>query len=270
MCKSVRLYVLLSGCELWVALLKSYKCVLSLTEWCESYVVVWLRSSESASNEWMLNVCQSWFIDRHVLVVPKSKMKTGCSLCHVRLSGQHLLALFQIVHLVYGLTWRLEVTVCSCVFAVLLPISLYTELRETWNCVFMFGICCVIAVSLFLYYTGWWLYIGSLWIMQGKSVACTLLQLFNKVSDYCTGSYSTSLCCTSSFWAVERRIVVCVLEPTYVYSVFITKNQKKTNTEQVHSTKSYICYLITYESNLNQDFRLYVMHCSRESNMNFN
>ena len=30
----------------------------------------------------------------------------------------------------------------------------YTGLRETWSdCVFMFGMCCVIAVSLFLYYT---------------------------------------------------------------------------------------------------------------------
>ena len=45
-----------------------------------------------------------------------------------------------------------------CVIAVSLFLY-YTGLRETWSdCVFMFGMCCVIAVSLFLYYTGWWLY----------------------------------------------------------------------------------------------------------------
>ena len=155
------------------------------------YVVVWLRSSESVQQwRWMLNVCQSCYY-RHVLVVPTgSKMKTGCSTI-TRQTGQLCASFISLCTLYiqdYGLTWRLKVTdwlcvhvryllcYCSkflyytglretwsdCVFmfdmCCVIAVSLflyYTELRETWSdCVFMFGICCVIAVSLFLYYTG--------------------------------------------------------------------------------------------------------------------
>ena len=68
--------------------------------------------------------------------------------------------------------------------------------------------------------------------MQGKSVACTLLQLFNKVSIIVQGSYSTSLWHIKFLSCRKNNSSVCSWE-TYVYSVFITKNQKKTNTEQV-------------------------------------
>ena len=140
------------------------------------YVVVWLRSSESVQQwRWMLNVCQSCYY-RHVLVVPTgSKMKTGCSTI-TRQTGQLCASFISLCTLYiqdYGLTWRLEVTVCSvdcviavsfhtglkwlCVICCVIAVSLflyYTGLRETWSdCVFMFGMCCVIAVSLFLYYT---------------------------------------------------------------------------------------------------------------------
>ena len=47
--------------------------------------------------------------------------------------------------------------------------------------------------------------------MQGKSVACTLLQLFNKVSIIVQVP-TAPVSGTSSSWAVERTIVVCVLE----------------------------------------------------------
>ena len=135
------------------------------------YVVVWLRSSESVQQwRWMLNVCQSCYY-RHVLVVPTgSKMKTGCSTI-TRQTGQLCASFISLCTLYIQALLRpyLE-TRSDCVFmfgiCCVIAVSLflyYTELRETWSdCVFMFGICCVIAVSLFLYYTGWWLYIGSL------------------------------------------------------------------------------------------------------------
>ena len=47
--------------------------------------------------------------------------------------------------------------------------------------------------------------------MKGKSVACTLLQLFNKVSIIVQVP-TAPVSGTSSSWAVERTIVVCVLE----------------------------------------------------------
>ena len=247
-----------------------------------------MRSSESVQQwRWMLNVCQSCYY-RHVLVVPTgSKMKTGCSAI-TRQTGQlcdypktdcaSFISLhpmlqwdsrhreyYQLtqtaVHLAYtGLRPYLE-TRSDCVFmfgiCCVIAVSLflyYTELRETWSdcvfmfgiccviavslflyytglretwsdCVFMLGMCCVIAVSLFLYYTGWWLYIGSL-MNKGKSVACTLLQLFNKVSIIVQVP-TAPVSGTSSSWAVERTIVVCVLEKLMFIRFLLLKIKRK-------------------------------------------
>ena len=97
---------------------------------------------------------------RHVLVVPTgSKMKTTMLVRSQDRLDNFVLALFHCAPCIYRTTaWRIEV---SCVFmfgiCCVIAVSLflyYTGLREYCEvlCV-MFGMCCVIAVSLFLYYT---------------------------------------------------------------------------------------------------------------------
>ena len=76
-----------------------------------------------------------------------------------------------------------------------------------WLCVHVRYVLCYCSKSISLLYR----MVAAWWIMQGKSVACTLLQLFNKVSIIVQVP-TAPVSGTSSSWAVERTIVVCVLE----------------------------------------------------------
>ena len=189
-------HVLLSGCELWVGTavkVKSYKCVLSLTEWCDCYTGHHMLLSGWEALSQYSNEGECWMYASHVIIgmfllfLQAPKWKQVARRSQDRLDN-FVLALFHCAPCIYRTTallgdskWlcvhvRYLLCYCSkflyytglretwsdCVFmfgmCCVIAVSLflyYTELRETWSdCVFMFGICCVIAVSLFLYYTG--------------------------------------------------------------------------------------------------------------------
>ena len=119
---------------------------------------------------------------------------------------------------------RLEVTVCSCsVFAVLLQ-YLFLYYTATWDlsdCVFSKSLLCYCSIIQDGDYI-----LAAWWIMQGKSVACTLLQLFNKVSIIVQVP-TAPVSGTSSSWAVERTIVVCVLEKLMFIRFLLLKIKRK-------------------------------------------
>ena len=158
---------------------KSYKCVLSLTEWCDCSGHHMLLSGCSESVQQWSKFLYYMF---RFLQAPKWDLTSDwTTLCFI-------------------------ISVCAVTIAVSLFLY-YTELRETWSdCVFMFGMCCVMcskSISLLYRTTGdlKWLCVhvryvlcycsksisllyrmvtiilAAWWIMQGKSVACTLLQL---------------------------------------------------------------------------------------------
>ena len=160
-------HVLLSGCELWVGTavkVKSYKCVLSLTEWCDCYTGHHMLLSGWEALSQYSNEGECWMYASHVIIgmfllfLQAPKWKQVARRSQDRLDN-FVLALFHCAPCIYRTTALLGDSKWLCVHVRYLlcycsKFLYYTGLRETWSdCVFMFGMCCVIAVSLFLYYT---------------------------------------------------------------------------------------------------------------------